>query len=121
GEVESHHHLVFRDGHIERLFYGLWLYSVPTQCADHLVGIPGIPAEPVPFGKQYQIGLYITLFIFRQQFLPFRPVERFYGMILKNDFANLYGINLTVFPQPFLLVTLGITFVRLFLGANPDG
>jgi len=44
------------------LFYSLRLNTKATQGTDHLVGVTGIAAEPVPFGKQDQIGFF-SLFL----------------------------------------------------------
>nr|WP_210420758.1 hypothetical protein [Chitinophaga sp. XS-30] len=77
GEIEGQHHFVFRYGEVQRLLNGLWFHASLVEQADHLVGIPGITAETIPFGEQHQVNFVTFAPVIQQQVLPFRAVESF--------------------------------------------
>ncbi|MBY8961831.1 hypothetical protein KJK34_03605 [Flavobacterium sp. D11R37] len=52
-KIQGQHNFIFRDTEIKGLLNGLRLYAKLPENIDHLVGIPRIPAETVPFGKQH--------------------------------------------------------------------
>nr|WP_261451261.1 hypothetical protein [Marinilongibacter aquaticus] len=56
GQVEGQHHFVFGDGQVQGLLDGLWLHPQFPKGVDHLVGVAGIAAEPVPFQEQDKAG-----------------------------------------------------------------
>jgi len=57
---------------------------------------------------------------FSHVFLPFRAVEGLGGMIFQYNFSDSNGIDVAITPEQFFLATLGVAFVRLFIGAYPD-
>jgi hypothetical protein len=41
-------------------------------------------------------------------------------MVLIDHSPDLEGVYFAIFAQSFLLIPLGITFVRLLIGTDPD-
>lgn len=120
-QVKGQHYLVFRHGQVQRLFDGLRLDAVAPEQADHLVGIPGIAAEPVPFREQQQIrqGTGSCLFIPPYQRHPFRPVKGLCRMVLIDHFAHQDIVDAAISVQRLVLTPLGIALVGLLIGAYP--
>ncbi|MEX2234691.1 MAG: hypothetical protein WD824_21185 [Cyclobacteriaceae bacterium] len=118
-QIKCQHEFIFRDGQVKGLFNGLWLHAKFSQDIDHLVGITGIPAEPVPFQEKYKVTLSPMFTKVGQVLLPFRAIKRFGRMILIDHLPYIQFIDVAISAKQFLLAALRVSFVGLFIGAYP--
>ncbi|ANI89371.1 hypothetical protein A9P82_08750 [Arachidicoccus ginsenosidimutans] len=85
-----------------------------------MIRIACITAEPVPFGKQDNIYLMLSLFQVKQLVIPFGTLKCLRGIIFVNDFPDCNLIVQAMLAQPFFLVALRKTFVGLFVRTYAD-
>jgi hypothetical protein len=85
-----------------------------------LIGVASISAEAVPLSKKDDLRFYRLLARSTNVPLPSWSVERLRGEIFPNDLTNCYVVLPAISLQSLFLVTHGIAFFGLFIGADAN-
>jgi hypothetical protein len=51
---------------------------------------------------------------------PGGAFKSFGRIVFNNDLVDFDGLQLTMSPEPFFLISLRVTFVSLLIGTDPD-
>jgi hypothetical protein len=101
------------------LLNSLGLYSQLSEDIYHLVCVPSIPAETVPFKGKHIVCLSLMAAQLDEVFFPGRPVKGLGGMVLIDDMADGNSLHFTIAAKKFFLPSLGVPFVGLFVRGYP--